>query len=138
MKPLLVAEATANTYVGATKALAQGGVLGILTSASVIATGLAQVSNIVAQRFEKGVRNFAGGLALVGERGPELVKLPRGADVIPAGPSRTEMHNAGRGGNVYNINVNVMANGSRRAAREQGEIYANEFFKKISRARKLV
>lgn len=31
----------------------------------------------------EGVRNFAGGLAIVGERGPELVNLPRGSNVIP-------------------------------------------------------
>ena len=34
-------------------------------------------------RFARGVENFSGGLALVGERGPELVNLPRGSDVIP-------------------------------------------------------
>lgn len=28
-----------------------------------------------------GARNFAGGLALVGERGPEIVNIPRGSDV---------------------------------------------------------
>lgn len=33
--------------------------------------------------FAKGVRNFRGGLAVVGERGPELVNLPKGSDVIP-------------------------------------------------------
>ena len=33
--------------------------------------------------FADGVGNFAGGLAMVGERGPELVNLPRGSDVIP-------------------------------------------------------
>lgn len=33
--------------------------------------------------FAKGVRNFRGGLAVVGERGPELVNLPGGSDVIP-------------------------------------------------------
>ena len=33
--------------------------------------------------FANGVRNFGGGVALVGERGPELVNLPRGSDVIP-------------------------------------------------------
>jgi hypothetical protein len=33
--------------------------------------------------FANGVTGFSGGLALVGERGPELVNLPRGADVIP-------------------------------------------------------
>lgn len=34
-------------------------------------------------RFANGVTNFSGGLAVVGERGAELVNLPRGADVIP-------------------------------------------------------
>jgi hypothetical protein len=33
--------------------------------------------------FASGVTNFSGGLAIVGERGPELVNLPRGSDVIP-------------------------------------------------------
>lgn len=33
--------------------------------------------------FADGVNNFGGGLAWVGERGPELVNLPRGASVIP-------------------------------------------------------
>jgi phage-related protein len=33
-----------------------------------------------------GTRNFRGGIALVGERGPELVNLPRGSDVVPLRP----------------------------------------------------
>lgn len=33
--------------------------------------------------FAGGTRNAPGGLALVGERGPELVNLPQGAQVIP-------------------------------------------------------
>lgn len=35
--------------------------------------------------FASGVTNFSGGLALVGEQGPELVNLPGGSDVIPNG-----------------------------------------------------
>jgi TP901 family phage tail tape measure protein len=31
----------------------------------------------------KGLTNFPGGMALVGEKGPEIVNLPRGSDVIP-------------------------------------------------------
>lgn len=31
----------------------------------------------------KGTNNFAGGLAVVGEKGPELVNLPRGSQVVP-------------------------------------------------------
>ncbi len=33
--------------------------------------------------FAKGVRNFGGGMAWVGEDGPELLNLPSGSDVIP-------------------------------------------------------
>lgn len=47
--------------------------------------------------------NFApGGLALVGERGPELVNLPRGSKVYPNSRSERMM-----GGNTYNITMNV-------------------------------
>ena len=35
-----------------------------------------------------GWRNFGGGIAEVGESGRELVFLPRGSDVMPAGPAR--------------------------------------------------
>jgi hypothetical protein len=49
-------------------------------------------------QFAGGVSNFSGGLAIVGERGPELVNLPGGSSVIP---------NGGAGGtsitNVFNI-----------------------------------
>lgn len=37
--------------------------------------------------FATGVQNFAGGPAIVGERGPELLNLPRGSDVIPTNPA---------------------------------------------------
>lgn len=33
-------------------------------------------------QFANGVTNFSGGMALVGERGPELVTLPTGSNVI--------------------------------------------------------
>lgn len=33
--------------------------------------------------FATGIANFAGGAAIVGERGPELALLPRGTDVLP-------------------------------------------------------
>jgi hypothetical protein len=33
--------------------------------------------------FAQGVNNFGGGLAMVGERGPELALLPRGSSVVP-------------------------------------------------------
>jgi hypothetical protein len=39
----------------------------------------------------KGVRGFAGGLAIVGEEGPEVVRLPRGSDVFSAAQSAAMM-----------------------------------------------
>lgn len=38
--------------------------------------------------FATGVRNFQGGLAVVGEQGPELVSLPQGANVYTNGESK--------------------------------------------------
>jgi phage-related protein len=35
--------------------------------------------------FASGVQNFAGGWAVVGEQGPELLKLPSGSSVVPNG-----------------------------------------------------
>jgi hypothetical protein len=43
--------------------------------------------------FAGGVENFGGGWAMVGERGPELVNLPRGSDVIPAGAGGVAIYN---------------------------------------------
>lgn len=50
-----------------------------------------------------GVRNFAGGLALVGEEGPEILNLPRGADVLTNAASRRALDGGNLGGNVFNI-----------------------------------
>ena len=50
-----------------------------------------------------GRRNFGGGLAMVGERGPELVALPRGSDVYSAGETRR----LGSGAAIINLTVNV-------------------------------
>lgn len=43
------------------------------------------------QRFAVGTRYAPGGMALVGERGPELVNLPRGSQVIPAAQTSNMM-----------------------------------------------
>ena len=50
----------------------------------------------------KGTKNFAGGLALVGEEGPELVSMPRGSAVHTAAQTRRMVS----GGDTYNIYVN--------------------------------
>jgi hypothetical protein len=35
------------------------------------------------ERLQEGILNFVGGTAIVGERGPELINLPRGTNVFP-------------------------------------------------------
>jgi hypothetical protein len=58
--------------------------------------------NIGIPGFQHGTRGFAGGLALVGEAGPELVRLPRGSDVIP---------NRALGGGPFEIHSHVYLDG---------------------------
>lgn len=71
--------------------------------------------------FANGTVNAPGGMAWVGERGPELVNLPRGSQVIPAHRAQS----MGGGG----INISVDARGSAdpaavRAQVEQGILQA--------------
>lgn len=53
--------------------------------------------------FANGVRNFGGGLAVVGEQGPELVNLPKGADVFTNQESRQMV--GGSGITIENMNI---------------------------------
>lgn len=48
-------------------------------------------------RLAFGAKNYAGGVTLVGERGPELVNLPKGADVYTATQTANAFRNS-RGG----------------------------------------
>jgi hypothetical protein len=50
------------------------------------------------QRFAVGTRYAPGGMALVGERGPEMINLPRGSQVIPA--AQTSQMMGGIGGQI--------------------------------------
>lgn len=56
--------------------------IGFAVGAALIGLG-GLLKNLKLPAFAGGVNNFGGGLAIVGERGPELVNLPRGSDVIP-------------------------------------------------------
>jgi len=58
--------------------------------------------------FAVGVQNFAGGLALVGEEGPELVELPTGTNVIPAPATADAIRAAsGRGAGANNAQAHL-------------------------------
>lgn len=66
--------------------------------------------------FANGTVNAPGGMAWVGERGPELVNLPRGSQVIPAHRAQ----NMGGGG----INISVDARGSSDPAAVRAQVEA--------------
>lgn len=56
--------------------------------------------------FANGTDSAPGGLAVVGERGPELVNLPKGSQVIPSPQSMRMMRGGQQGVNV-NVGVSV-------------------------------
>lgn len=67
-----VVQATINTYIGATKALEQGGILGIAQAAIVIAFGMKQVANIAKQKdpdtkINTSVKKYAKGGQIFGK-----------------------------------------------------------------------
>jgi phage-related protein len=72
--------------------------------ASWIGQGLSQTFTAVAsfvQGFASGVEGFQGGLAVVGEQGPELLELPQGSSVYPMSSSSgmgSVLGSAGSGG----------------------------------------
>lgn len=91
--------------VGDAEAAARSAVQSVVGAAKGAVTGLVP-------HFAGGVLDFAGGLAVVGENGPELVNLPRGASVIPHGQSKqminpvhpgTKADNTAGGGTTVNV-----------------------------------
>ena len=84
-KAASAANATVKTYEAATVALASAPPpWNFALASAVTAAGLVNVASIISQdvpAFAEGVSNFSGGLALVGEQGPELVTLPNGSSV---------------------------------------------------------
>ena len=68
----------------------QGFVSGFVSSVGSMLSGISSsISSIHVPGFASGVKNFSGGFAIVGENGPELVKLPQGSDVYPSGTAPT-------------------------------------------------
>lgn len=81
-KFIALGEAAINTAVAITKAIASAPPpLNIPAIVAAKIAGAAQLAVIAATPFAKGTNNAPGGLALVGEIGPELIELPRGSKV---------------------------------------------------------
>jgi hypothetical protein len=69
----VAAEAFKKTFSNPFAAIAAGA--GLILAGSLLQRAI--------PKFANGITGFAGGTALVGETGPELVRLPSGSDVIP-------------------------------------------------------
>lgn len=60
-----------------------------------------KTSNSSYDKNATGTNYFQGGTTLVGERGPEIVTLPRGTKIDPANETRNKLSSGG--GNTYNF-----------------------------------
>jgi tape measure domain-containing protein len=75
-------------------------------AAGAIAGGLAAaaftkaIGKIGIKGFARGTKNAPGGMALVGEQGPELINLPRGSQVFPTPQTNQMLNNMGGGDTV--------------------------------------
>jgi len=108
-KAVAITEAIINTYQGATKALAQGGVFGPLLAGAIVASGLAQVAIIRNQQYpgrEQGGTTMGNQPFVIGEGGPELFVPGRTGTVVP--------NDAMQGGQqTINLNFNITATDTR-------------------------
>ena len=110
-KALAITQAVIDTYAGANKAFAQGGVLGFVTGSAIIAQGLANVAQMESQKlstFEQGGlvggrRHSQGGTMIEAERG-EYVISRQGVEA--AGIEALNRINAGAGAGSVNISFN--------------------------------
>lgn len=87
--------------------------------------------------FARGVKDFVGGLAMVGERGPELVNLPRGSNVYNTTMTRQLMP-AGVGARAvdqrqYNDTYNI--NGAQQPVDVWHTIQQRQRFARITQGR---
>jgi predicted translin family RNA/ssDNA-binding protein len=84
--------------------------LAIAAGAALIVVGTVLENALNKQAFAVGTRSAPGGLSLVGDRGPELLNLPRGAQVTPAAQTanlltgisdRIEVYGVLKGQDIY-------------------------------------
>lgn len=69
--------------------------LALLAGVALIAVGTVLENSLSQQAFATGTRSAPGGLSLVGERGPELLQLPRGSQVTPAAQTANYLNGSG-------------------------------------------
>lgn len=99
--------AYSSAIIALKKAIQSAGITGIGVGIGLIALGAlikAAASGIgKAGSFAVGTRYAPGGMALVGERGPEMINLPRGSQVIPAAQTAKMMGGIGGAIEVFGM-----------------------------------
>lgn len=75
-KALAIVQALINTFQGATKALAQGGIFGVGSAAAIVAAGLVQVNNIRKQKVPETPRPSGGMGRISGGTAPAAPSIP--------------------------------------------------------------
>ncbi len=90
----------------------EGPTLGMPTIPRIGTGSSAANGQSILRQLAIGTRGFAGGVAMVGELGPELVSLPRGSDVFSSRETRDML-----GGSTYNVSI-VAPAGSVRSERD--------------------
>ena len=87
----------------------------------------------MANAFASGTRGFSGGIALVGENGPELVNLPNGSDVMNNAETRNILNsNKGTGsGNAINVNIDFGGSTFMGTVDEITEALSNKIYKNL-------
>lgn len=75
----------------------------IAAGAALVMFGTLLTSTQKKQAFAVGTNYAPGGMALVGERGPELINLPRGSQVVPAAQTSNIMKGASQQVEVYGV-----------------------------------
>lgn len=131
-----IADAIANTAVGVTKALsAAPPPWNFIQAASVGLAGAAQVATISQQRFARGTDSAPGGMALVGEFGPERVFLPKGSRVQTAQETKSSMGITHNG--PVSINVSIASTVSSQEARRIGSDIGDGYIQRLREFRQM-
>ena len=89
-KALAVGQALINTYQGATKALAQGGIFGAIGAAGVVAAGMSSVKKIISTKLPGATDSTSADLS---------------EPSLPDATSLQEANTGGLGGLIPNINA---------------------------------
>ena len=97
-------EVAINTAVAISEHLANPVMIGLIAAAGAI-----QMAVIASQKFAAGTRDAPGGMALVGERGPEIVNIPKHSQVFSAGQTSTMLRG---GGSNMNLSGEFMVKGT--------------------------